>query len=355
MSRKKTITLDELAAELSLSPTTVSLALSGKSRTYRISEKTTIRIKEAAERLGYTPNHMARAMRRGKSDTIGVIFPDVSENYMNYILAGIESAALENSSTLMIATSALNSSVEKNNIKMFLDRGVDGLLIIPYAPFSEETYSSSAVELAENSGIPVVAADRYIEKVNKYAVIGDDFNAAFRVTEKMLSTGCVKAAYLGFDLKINSLEDRRKGFYKAVESAGLKNYSQEFLVKHRNAESYDIRNWLDGLEKNGSFPDCFLVSTDGLAQKLYWLLNNRKSSEKLKTATLRMPVIARFGEDSPYFPTGMISVIQPHMEIGKRAALKLFSLINGKTIPQKNRIEVINMKIKGESYEKKYN
>jgi LacI family transcriptional regulator len=335
---RQNVTLKELADELSLSRTTVSLALSGKGDTYRIAPETRRRIEEAAERLGYRPNHMARSMRRGKSDTIGVVFPDVSETYMNRILAGIESVALREGVSLMIATSSLNAAVEARNLEMILDRRVDGLILIPYAPFRGENYSDEAVRRAAESGVPSVAVDRYIPGVNRHAVLGADRKAARELTEKLLDSGCTRPAYLGFDLLITSLEERRRGFSDALKT-GL-GAGREFLVKSRNPGGSDMEDWLNALETAGEFPDGFLVSTDGLAMKLSRLLKNRFSGG-------RPPLIARFGEDSPYFPTGMISALQPHEKLGRRAAEMLFSLIAGEVIQKP--IEILDMKITGDN------
>ena len=354
-TKGQNITLKELAAELFLSQTTVSLALSGKGETYRIAAETRRRIEETAERLGYRPNHLARSMRRGKTDTIGVVFPDVSENYMNRILAGIESVALEQGVSLMIATSSLNSDAEARNLEMILDRRIDGLLLIPYAPFRNEDYSDKAVRRAAASGVPSVAIDRYLPGINEHAVIGGDREAARGVTERLIAAGSRRPAYLGFNLEITTLENRRLGFYDAVKAAGLlENTVEELLLNERNSESLDISSWLERLAESGRLPDAFMVSSDGLAQKLNWLLKRRSSGRgrgRVKNPSRRnppLPMIARFGEDSPWFPTGMISVIQPHEELGRRASEMLFSLIAGEVIINEKQIETLKMKITGD-------
>lgn len=339
---KRNITLKELAAELSLSPATISLALGGKGDTYRIARKTRRRIEEAANRLGYRPNHLARSMRRGKTDTIGVVFPDVSEAYMNRILAGIETVALERGVSVMIATSALNSSAEARNLNTLMDRSIDGLLLVPYAPFRGEAYEDGAFRRAMESGIPSVCIDRYLPGITTHAVIGADRDAARLATERLIADGCRRPAYLGFDLAITTLDERRRGFNDAMKAAGLSDSSEKKLLTKRNPDSPDIREWLMELTEARRFPDGFLVSTDGLALKLRSLLEELSPAGGTRRKRL---LIARFGEDSPYFPTGMISVRQPHEELGRRAAEKLFALIAGEVIPKEKHIEIIDMEI----------
>ncbi len=344
MTQKK-ITIRELAAGLSLSPTTVSLVLSGKGETYRIAAETRRRIEEAADRLGYRPNHMARSMRRGKTDTIGVVFPDVSEAYMNRILSGIETVALGKDVSVIVATSSLDYKIEARNLATLLDRQIDGLLLVPYAPFHGAEYRDDAIRQTMNSGIPTVAIDRHIPEFGTYGVIGADRDAARQATKLLIKSGCRRPAYLGFDLKVTTLEERRLGFYDAVEKARLSESSQERLLTERNPDSSDIRDWLAELSIAGMMPDGFLVSSEGLALKLRFLLEGIQGRNRGPRRKTRPPLIARFGEDSPYFPTGMISVRQPHEELGRRAAEKLFSLIAGKPVEEKDKIEVIDMEI----------
>jgi len=237
---------------------------------------------------------------------------------------------------------------EARNLKMILDRRIDGLLLIPYAPFRNEDYSDEAIRRAAASGVPSVAIDRYLPGITEYAVIGGDRKAARGVSERLIAAGSRRPAYLGFNLEITSLENRRRGFYDAVKAAGLPGDSvEELLLNERNSESSDISRWLEGLAESGRFPDAFMVSSDGLAQKLNWLLKQHDGRRGRNRRTI-LPMIARFGEDSPLFPTGMISALQPHEELGRRAAEMLFNLIAGEVIIKEKQIVTLDMKIIGD-------
>ncbi|MDF1568795.1 MAG: LacI family DNA-binding transcriptional regulator [Spirochaetaceae bacterium] len=340
----KRITIKELAALLEVSPTTVSLVLGGKAETHRIASDTRRKIEDAAARLGYRPNHLAQAMRRGKTDTLGVIFPDVSEAYMNMVLRGIEQIALEKNKGLMIATSSLNPTVEARNIQMLLDRRIDGLLIIPYAPFRGEDYRPTAIQEAAGSGLPIVAIDRHIPDITPHAVIAADESASRQAAELLISKGCRHLAYLGFDLVITTLENRRKGFYEAAMNTGVDILTTEILLKELNINSSDLTEHLKGLAAENNMPDGFLVSTAGLALRLQHLMrtNNYRAAGKV-------PLIARFGEDLPYFPTGMIQIRQPHEELGRRAVKKLLTLIDGVVGKNTTDIEILPMEINDEA------
>ena len=332
--KKAQITLRELSAKLKLSPATVSLVLSGQGKAYRIAPETRLRVEEAARRLDYRPNHLARSMRLGRSDTLGVVFPDICETYMNRVLSGIESMCRLRDVSMIIATSSLDPKTEARNLRTLIDKRVDGLLLLPYAPFDWEDYSIEPLSMACNSNVPIVAVDRHIPGLTPYAVVGADQAAASRATGCLVEAGCRRLAYLGFNLRISSLNERRRGFQDRAETAlkdGKISDIQEFLVNERNPESRDISDWVATLCAEHKLPDGFLVSTDGLALKLRAILGDHQTAAATGGQHRNNPLIARFGEDSPYFSTGMISVRQPHEEIGRLAAEKLLQLIAGET------------------------
>ena len=71
-------TVEQIASDLNLSVTTVRLVLNGKAEQYRISVKTQTRINEYVERYGYIINHSARSLKLNKTDTLGLIVPNIS-------------------------------------------------------------------------------------------------------------------------------------------------------------------------------------------------------------------------------------------------------------------------------------
>ena len=81
MKKNNDSTLTQISKHLNLSISTVSRALNGHSKKYRISEKTTKIIIDAAKKFKYEPNELARSLRLKKSNTIGVIVPDITNPF----------------------------------------------------------------------------------------------------------------------------------------------------------------------------------------------------------------------------------------------------------------------------------
>ncbi len=75
-------TVEQIASDLNLSVTTVRLVLNGKAEQYRISVKTQTRINEYVERYGYIINHSARSLKLNKTDTLGLIVPNISNVFL---------------------------------------------------------------------------------------------------------------------------------------------------------------------------------------------------------------------------------------------------------------------------------
>lgn len=85
-------TVEQIAKDLNLSVTTVRLVLSGKAEQYRISVKTQSRINEHVERFGYTLNHSARSLKLNKTETLGLIVPNISNVFFATLAEKLELA-----------------------------------------------------------------------------------------------------------------------------------------------------------------------------------------------------------------------------------------------------------------------
>ncbi|WP_369813378.1 LacI family DNA-binding transcriptional regulator, partial [Yonghaparkia sp. Soil809] len=121
-------TIDDVARLAGVHKATVSRALN--QRTERlVGRDTVLRVREAAESLGYVPNVMARGLRTDSSMTIGVVIPDLTNPLFPPIVRGIESHLQSRGYTALLANTDENESGERVAIASLLDRRVDGLII----------------------------------------------------------------------------------------------------------------------------------------------------------------------------------------------------------------------------------
>ena len=93
ISRKKGVSIKDIAKEAGVSTSLVSFVLNGKQKQYRVNDQVADKIKEIAKRLDYKPNGFAKSLRDGTSHTIGVIVSDISNQFFAEIVRYIETTA----------------------------------------------------------------------------------------------------------------------------------------------------------------------------------------------------------------------------------------------------------------------
>lgn len=126
----KSIGLKGLAEYLGLAPATVSLVMNGSAVADTIAQETKDLIFEAARKLNYKPNFFARSLRIGRSLTIGVMVPEVSQGYNATVLSGIEDYLLQEGYFYFLASHRFRQDLIEEYPQMFLQRSVDGLIVV---------------------------------------------------------------------------------------------------------------------------------------------------------------------------------------------------------------------------------
>jgi DNA-binding LacI/PurR family transcriptional regulator len=127
---QKAFGLKDLADYLGLAPATVSLVINGAAVADTIADDTKEAIFAAARKFNYRPNFFARCLRSGRSYTIGVIVPEVSEGYNATLLSGIEDHLLQEGYFYLVASHRFRQDLIDEYAQIFLYRSVDGLIVV---------------------------------------------------------------------------------------------------------------------------------------------------------------------------------------------------------------------------------
>lgn len=127
---KKPVGLKDLAEYLGLSPATVSLVMNGSPVADTIARDTKELIFAAARKFNYRPNFFARCLRSGRSFTIGVMVPEVSEGYNATLLSGIEDHLLREGYFYLVASHRFRQDLIDEYAQIFMHRSVDGLIVV---------------------------------------------------------------------------------------------------------------------------------------------------------------------------------------------------------------------------------
>lgn len=214
MELKQNATITDIARILNVSIVTVSKALRDQSD---ISRETKRRVRETAERIGYTPNFVARNLSSRKSNTIGVVIPKVAHFFFSSLIEVIYDAAFQHNYDIALTVSQENPDREKRNVETLLAMGVDGMIV----SVSQGTRDDSVFKKVLNRGVPLVFVDRVLDIEGASTVTVNDKRGAFLGVEKAIQSGHTKIAHLGGHKEINIGMDRFVGYSDAMNRYGV--------------------------------------------------------------------------------------------------------------------------------------
>jgi LacI family transcriptional regulator len=231
---KSKSTLKQIALQLGYSVSTVSKALTNSPE---ISEATRVKIKEFAKMSGYKPNSMAQNLKRQRTNTIGVIIPNILNPFFAKVFSGIEKYA--NDKGYNVITYISNESIEKEKQAMhMLSNGtVDGF-ILSVAEESQIQNEISHFNEAIKDGIPIVMFDRTSDKVECDKVIVDDYDSAVHATQHLITTGCKRIALLTCDASLSVSQLRANGYFDTLKTNNIE-VAEELVIMTDNVEEYD--------------------------------------------------------------------------------------------------------------------
>jgi DNA-binding LacI/PurR family transcriptional regulator len=124
------VSLKMLADHLGLSPATVSLVINRSPAASSIPRRTHDRVLQAARRMNYRPNFMARSLRKQRSFTVGVVVPEVSEGYAALVMSGIEDLLLQEGYFYFVVSHRHRADLLEEYPKLLLERAVEGLIAV---------------------------------------------------------------------------------------------------------------------------------------------------------------------------------------------------------------------------------
>ena len=226
MSVKGKLSIKDIAKRAGVSIATVSRVLNKNGRYSRETEEKILKI---IEESGYRRNVNAKSLRTKKTQTIGVIVPDITNEFFAKIIQSVERNAMKYDYSVFVCNTDEDEARERMQVKNLLEKFVDGIIYI-----SGKTKSGEEVE--ENIGIPVVYIDRYISASKMY-VQSDNKEGGYLATKELLSAGCENIMIIKDFRQISSIISRYEGYKMALKEAG-KSVDENLIhnVDHVNYE-----------------------------------------------------------------------------------------------------------------------
>lgn len=210
------ITLKDIAEYTGVGTSTVSTVLNGKGVESRISEEMIERIKAAAEKLNYRPNMLARNLKKGKTETIGFVVPDLSNALFNKLATHIETEALKYGYQVFVVGSDENDERCDKVIDSFLNFRVDGLILAATQGIEEK------IQQLSNQKIPFVLVDRYFPKVSTNYVAMNNWQASYDATEYLIKKGKRRIASFSYITDFHHMSERLNGYRAALKTYGIR-------------------------------------------------------------------------------------------------------------------------------------
>lgn len=167
----------------------------------------------AIKNLGYRPHSLARSLRSGSSRTVGFLVPSLLTSFVTHLATVLEDELTLAGYELILMSSHEDRDRESRLLKVFVDRAVDGLLLMPTS-----TRVSPQLDELEQLAIPLVLVDRTVPDVAADVVSADDVQAALQLTQCLLERGCRDLAFISFSDDASSALARADGFREAVMS-----------------------------------------------------------------------------------------------------------------------------------------
>ncbi|TWO34483.1 LacI family transcriptional regulator [Seonamhaeicola sediminis] len=332
MGNKKKATIKDIANVLNISPAAVSKALHDDSR---ISEKTKKAVKQVAKNLNYQPNHLASALRKGKSNLVGVIVPRTNSNFFSSVIQNMEEVLNRKGYNIIITQSNESYKKECANIDTLLFTQVDGII----ASMANETVDLSYYEKIKSKGIPLILFDRGENDLNVDYIGINDYESSHMIVEHLVNQGCKRIAHIGGYKHTRIYNNRIRGYIDALKKYHLP-LENELLIES-NLTTEDGREKMQQLLNLENRPDAVYVAGDYAALGALQVLNEQN---------IKVPhdiALVGFG-DEPF--TAMVtptlsSINQQSSEIGRLAALTFLEHAKKDIVTQSLNKQILDAKL----------
>jgi LacI family transcriptional regulator len=326
------ITIKDIAKALGVSPSTVSRALKDNPD---ISRETKDAVHKYAQEHNYKPNILALNLRTNRSNTIGVIVPQLVHYFFSCVLSGIEMMAAKAGYNILVAQSNEKYEREVKIVHSFLEARVCGVI----TSLAKDTVQYDHYQELLNHNIPIVFYDRICTGIHTERVVVDDYAGSFGAVEYMIQTGCKRIFFYSGPPHLEISKNRRNGYLDAMRKYKIP--VDDRMIKFCDTREQAIAITPDILEEENR-PDGFFAINDETASGILYVC---------KQAELKVPdevSICGFTDGAIAQTTDpKLTTIEQHgEEIGENAINLLIDKIEGKE-KSSNKIVRTNLVVRG--------
>jgi LacI family transcriptional regulator len=327
--KKNRMTVADIATAANVSKATAARVLGGYGLASEAARKAVL---EAADRLGYQPNDLARSMSTGRSGLIGVVVGDIENAFFSLAVRGISDTARAAGLNVIICNSSEKLAEEREMVSVLLRQRVAGLIVAP-----TDAARIEHLQAALDSGVPVVTLDRSSPALATDSVCGDDRATASAVLQRLQAAGHRRVAYVtamtsrsgqldpAAPIGISAVRARIEGFLSASAAAEVAEPQQ--LVFTNATDDASIAGIVDKILAQTPRITGLLASDSLVGARLFRALTARGV-----TLPRDMSLVSWFDADWTRVTSPPISVVdQPTYLFGQRAVERLIARLKGDT------------------------
>jgi LacI family transcriptional regulator len=208
--RSLATTIVDVAREADVSIATVSRVLTGKSA---VRNERRERVLDAAERLGYRPNALARSLREETTKTLALVLPNIANSFFTTIARVIEQNIREKGYSLILGSADEDPKKEEFYLNVLLEKRVDGIIVSPSQVGSPHLTKLSSMN------VPLVLLDRDTEEINAPHVRADGREAIQQLVSYLIELGHEQLAIISGPLTISSGKERLTTFLQSAKDS----------------------------------------------------------------------------------------------------------------------------------------
>lgn len=302
-------TMRDVAALAGVSLKTVSRVINRESG---VSPELVGKVQRAADQLDYRPDFTASNLRRAdrRTSTVGLMVADVANEFSAAVHAGVEEAARGRSMAVLTASIADDPVRERDVVRAFSSRRVDGLVVVPSGG------DQGALWNERDIGLPLVFVDRAPRGMRADCVLTNNREGTRLGVQHLLEGGHQNIAFIGGVSQLDTAQERFEGFLEAMSGAGLP-VRQEWVHRNiRNAD--DATDVMRGVLAGGQLPTAVFAAQNLIAMGVFRALREANLHHR----------IALVGFDdfalADMLDPAVTVVAQDPRAIGHRAAQLLF-------------------------------
>lgn len=313
------VTIKDLARILGISPSTVSRALNDHPD---ISPETKKEVNDLAKQMNYEPNVIAQHLRSQKTNTIGVIIPEIVHFFFSTVISGIEEVAYKAGYTVMFCQTSESYEREVVDTKALLNQRIDGLIV----SFSKETQDFSHLEEVAQK-IPMVLFDRETDELDVSKVVVDDYEGAAMATQHLINQKCLRIAHLAGPDNLTIGAERRRGYEESLKKNNME-VNPDYILPCFRGNLDEGFHAMQRLLDLPNPPDGVFCTNDTAAMG---------AMKAIKEAGLEIPKdVAVVGFSNWQFSSliepQLTTVAQPGVDMGRVAAKRLIAELQDKEL-----------------------